>query len=102
MNIHATNFLACARVIGPDSLYCGKWGNFLKAYSDLDLDPTMFNIDLFRDIFIILLCIPIFMFLEGFLFELSCKRTHTHTYTQRDSDEHSIVAYSKNASINMT
>ena len=22
------SFLDCARVLGPDSLYCGKWGNF--------------------------------------------------------------------------
>ena len=29
----------------PDSLYCGKWGKTLKAYSDLDLDPTMLNIE---------------------------------------------------------
>ena len=36
-------------VIGPDSLYCGK---LLKAYSDLDLDLMMLNIELVRAIFI--------------------------------------------------
>ena len=49
-------FLACTKVgtIGPGSLYCGKWGKFLNAYSDLDLDPTKLNmnIELVRAIFI--------------------------------------------------
>ena len=42
-----------------------------------------------------------FMFLDQFLFELSCKNTHTHTHTNTqghmhtDSDEYSIVVYSK-------
>ena len=41
-----------------------------------------------------------FMFLDQFLFELSCKtHTHTNTDTQRDSNEYSIVAFSKNATI---
>ena len=35
-----------------DSLYCGKWGKLLNAYSDLDLDPTKLNIELVRAIFI--------------------------------------------------
>ena len=38
--------------IGPDSLYCGKWGKFLNAYSDLDLDLMKLNIELVRVIFI--------------------------------------------------
>ena len=49
-----------------------------------------------------------FVFLDRFLFELSCKHTHTHkhtnkdthTDTHRDSNEYSIVAFSKNATIN--
>ena len=49
------SFLACTKVelgpIGPDSLYCGKWGKSLNAYSDLDLDPTKLNIELVRTIF---------------------------------------------------
>ena len=45
------SFLACTKVKVPDSLYCGKWENFLKAYSDLDLDPIMLNIEIFRAIF---------------------------------------------------
>ena len=37
--------------IGPNSLYCGKWGKLLNAYSDLDLDPTKLNIKLVRAVF---------------------------------------------------
>ena len=39
--------------------------------------------------------------LDRFLFELSCKNTHTHkhTHTHRDSNEYPIVAFSKNATI---
>ena len=46
-----------------------------------------------------------FVFLDRFLFELSCKNTHTHTHTQththteRDSNEYAIVVFSKNATI---
>ena len=50
-----------------------------------------------------------FVFLDQFLFELSCKnththkhtqtRTHTHTHTHTDSNEYPIVAFSKNATI---
>ena len=35
-----------------DSLYCGKWGEFLNAFSDLDLDPMKLNTELLRAIFI--------------------------------------------------
>ena len=42
-----------------------------------------------------------FLFLNRFLFELSCKNTHTHKHgnTDRDSKEYPIVAFSKNATI---
>ena len=50
-----------------------------------------------------------FVFLDRFLFELSCKHTHTHTntdahththtHTHTDSNEYPIVAFSKNATI---
>ena len=48
-----------------------------------------------------------FVFLDRFLFELSCKNTHTHghthththAHTHRDSNEYPIVAFSKNATI---
>ena len=43
-----------------------------------------------------------FVFLDRFLFELSCKNTHTHTNTHRDSNEYPIVAFSKNATIIIT
>ena len=46
---------------------------------------------------------PNFVFLDQFLFELSCKKTHTHTntetHTHTDSNEYPIVAFSKNATI---
>ena len=41
-----------SRVMGPDSLYCGKWRKIWKSRSDLDLDPIMPNFELVRDIFI--------------------------------------------------
>ena len=40
-----------------------------------------------------------FVFLDRFLFELSCKNTHTHRHTHTDSNEYPIVAFSKNATI---
>ena len=40
-----------------------------------------------------------FVFLDRFLFELSCKNTHTHTNTHTHSNEYPIVAFSKNATI---
>ena len=47
-----------------------------------------------------------FVFLDRFLFELSCKKKHTHTntdtHTHRDSNEYPIVAFSKNATIIIT
>ena len=39
-------FLACTKVMGPDSLYCGKWRNISKSHHDLDLGWTMPNIEL--------------------------------------------------------
>ena len=33
-------------------MYCGKWGKFLNANSDLDLDPMKLNIELVQAIFI--------------------------------------------------
>ena len=44
-----------------------------------------------------------FVFLDRFLFELSCKNTYTHKQTRKhthtDSNEYPIVAFSKNATI---
>ena len=50
-----------------------------------------------------------FVFVDRFLFELSCKNTHTHTHgdththtqthTHTDSNEYPIAAFSKNATI---
>ena len=47
MNIHAYYRLPClnqSQVIVPENLYCSHWRKPLKAYSGLDLDPTMANI----------------------------------------------------------
>ena len=38
--------------MGPNSLYCGKWRKISKSRRDLDLGPTMPNIELVRVIFI--------------------------------------------------
>ena len=47
------SFLACTScVMEPDSLYCGKWRKISKSHHDLDLGPTMPNIDLVRVIFL--------------------------------------------------
>ena len=84
-----------------DSLYCGKWRKILNAYRDLNLNPTKLNIELVPAISYTTKYSN-FVFQDRFLFELSCKHTHTHTHTQtqththRDSDECSIVAFSKN------
>ena len=42
------SFLACTKVesMGLDSLYCGKWRKISKSRRDLDLGPTMPNIEL--------------------------------------------------------
>ena len=44
-----------------------------------------------------------FVFLDQFLFELSCKKTHTqthtHTHAHTDSNEYPIVVFSKNATV---
>ena len=55
MIIQASYKLPClyqSRVMGPDSLYCGKWRKNSKLCSDQDFCPTMPNIELVRDIFI--------------------------------------------------
>ena len=62
------SFLTCTKVeLGSDSLYCCKCGKFLNAYSDLDLDPTKLNIELFQAIFIYYMYSN-FVFLDRFLF----------------------------------
>ena len=54
MNIHAKYQLPSlyqSWVMGPDSLYCGKWRKISKSRRDLDLGPIsyMSNIKLVRD-----------------------------------------------------
>ena len=83
--------------MGPDSLYYGEWRKFyLKWPCDLDLGPAMSNIELVR-YFLYTTMFSNIMLLDRLLFELSCKNTHTHT----DSDEYSIAALCKNATIIM-
>ena len=38
--------------MGPKNLYCNKWRKISKSHCDLDLGPTMPNIELVRVIFI--------------------------------------------------
>ena len=78
-------FLACTKVLGPDSLYCGKWGKFMNAYRDLDLDPMKLNIELVQAIFIFYnvfqFCVP-----RSISFRVIVQKhthTQTHTHTQR-------------------
>ena len=52
----------------------GKWGKLLKAYSDLDLDLTMLNIELFSYTTV---CSYIDFFLSYHA------KTHTHTHTHK-------------------
>ena len=47
------SFPACTKVMGPDSLYCGKWKKLSKSRHDLDLGPNT----------------------------LDAQHTHTHTHT---------------------
>ena len=46
------SFLACTKVMGPESLYCSKYRKISKSCLDLDLGLTMPNIELVRVIFI--------------------------------------------------
>ena len=48
------SFLACTNVelLDLTVIYCGKWEKISESNSDLDLDPTMSNIELVHDIFI--------------------------------------------------
>ena len=64
-------------VMGPDSLHCGKWRKISKSRSDLDLGPTMLNMELVRDIFI---CNNVFKFHvpRSITFLSYCAHTHTH------------------------
>ena len=73
--------------MGPDSLYCGKWRTISKLRHDLDLGSAMPNIELVRDIFI--------------YYDVSRKNTGTqkHGNMETDSDEYSLVAFCKNATI---
>ena len=72
--------------MGPNSLYCGKWGNISKSHRDLDLGATMPNIKL----------IVIFIYYNVFKFQVPRsiflvivqKHTHmeTHTLTNHDTN----------------
>ena len=89
--------------MGPESLYCSKWRKISKLCHDLD--PTMPNIELVRDIF--LYC-NVFKFHVPRLISFQVivqkhthtqKHTHAHTHADahKDSNEYSPVAFCKNA-----
>ena len=68
----------------------------LKSHSNLDLGLTMPNIEFVRDIFIYY---NAFSFLSYRAKTRKHGNTHTHAHTHTDSDEYSIVAFCKNATI---
>ena len=67
--------------------YCGKWGKLLKAYSEVDLDPMMLNIELVRAFFIYYNV----MFLDRFIFSYRAK-THTHTHTHAHKHRETLTS----------
>ena len=69
-------------LIGPDSLYRGKWRKISKSHRDLDLDPTMPIIELIRDIFIYYKVFE-FHVARSITFWVIVQNTHTHTHTHR-------------------
>ena len=78
-------------------------GKLLNAYSDLDPDPTKPNIKLLRAIFIYYnvfqFRVPRSIYFSVIVLKHTHTLTHTNTDTHRDSDEYSIGAFSKNATI---
>ena len=80
-----TSFLALTKVIGPDSLYCGKWGK-CRSHRDLDLDLTVRNIEHVRAISYTTICISVCMFLDQLCFRVIVQKhgqTDTHTHRLR-------------------
>ena len=90
--------------MGPESLYCSKWRNSTSR-RDLDLGLTIRNIEL---------VLVIFIYYNAFKFHvprsISCLvivqqhtyrsiHTRTHMDAHKDSDEYSLVAFCKNATI---
>ena len=93
--------------MGPESLYCSNWRKISKPCRDLDLGLTMPNIGFVRVVFIYY---NVFKFdvPRSISFRVIMQKhtpgnthTHTHTYTDahKDSNEYSIVAFCKNATI---
>ena len=66
------------KLIGLDSLYCGKWRKVSKSRRDLDLDWTMPNVELVRAIFIYYNMFK-FKLIEPLFSELCCTQTDTNT-----------------------
>ena len=69
-----------------------------KSPSDLDLGPTMPNMELVRIISFTTMYLNL-MFQDQFLFELSCKNTHTqtqtHTHTHMDTHKTQYLRFAK-------
>ena len=107
------SFLACTKVELWDLkfVFCSKWRKISKLYRDLDLGPTMPNIDLVRDIFIyynvfkfhvpgsISFRVIVQKHTQGNTLKETHTQKHTHTDAHKDSNEYSIVAFCKNATI---
>ena len=92
-------------VMGPESLYCSKWRKISKPCRDLDLGPTLPNIELVPVIFIYYnvfkIHVPRSISFRVIVQKHIHMETHTHTHTDahKDSNESSIVAFCKNATI---
>ena len=74
-------------------------GKILNAYRDLDLDPdeAQYRPSYFHILQRIPICVPRSISFRVIVQKHTQTRTHTHTHT--DSNEYSIVAFSKNATI---
>ena len=74
---------------------CGKWRKITMKFEISLLVPAMPVIERVSELFSYVPMYSNFMFLDQFLFELSCKHTHTHTHirTHIKTDEYCTVAY---------
>ena len=71
--------------MGPERLYCSKWRKISKSCCDLDLGPTMPNIELVRVIFIYY---KVFKFHVPRSIFFSSYRAKTHTHGNTNTHTH--------------
>ena len=99
-------FLLCTKVELWDLKI--KWRKISKSCRDLDLGPTMPNIELVRVIFIdynvFKLHVPRSISFRVIIQKHTHMETHTHTHTevQKDFNEYSILTFCKNATITLS